>query len=158
MSEYNLRSACENDAARIVTLVSPYVQTGLVLPRTLEDVRRRIENFIIAEKDGEVCGCVALRDFGQGLEEIRSLVVSSGHTGKGVGTLLIRKAMELAVSRDTQRLFALTMRPHLFERIGFEIVNKDLFPQKVWTDCAVCKKIDCCDEVAVQIYLSLGKN
>lgn len=32
---------------------------------------------------------------------------------------------------------------------GFTVVEKDIFPEKVWTDCIHCPKQHACDEIAV---------
>ena len=51
------------------------------------------------------------------------------------------------------RVFALTYRANFFCRLGFRIVSKELFPQKIWSDCSVCPKKDRCDETAVLMEL-----
>ena len=33
--------------------------------------------------------------------------------------------------------------------MGFHVVDKAGFPQKVWLDCNQCPKQSCCDEIAV---------
>ena len=30
-------------------------------------------------------------------------------------------------------------------------VNRELFPEKIWSDCAKCPKHSCCDETAMLI-------
>jgi len=67
---------------------------------------------------------------------------------------LVQGAIALACKRHAKRIFALTMRPRLFQRLGFKVVDKELFPQKVWSDCSKCPKRDCCDEVAVSLDLN----
>ena len=47
------------------------------------------------------------------------------------------------------RVFALTYQEKFFRHLGFRIVDKSLFPEKIWSDCAVCPKKDRCDEIAV---------
>jgi len=39
--------------------------------------------------------------------------------------------------------------PEVFESNGFHRMEKERFPQKVWSDCAVCPKRECCDEIAM---------
>ena len=151
-----LRPASPNDAEAIASLLKPYAEAGIVLPRSPGEIREYIENFIVAEDGQRVVGAVALRDFGDGLEEIRSLVVHQDYEGRGLGSLLVQSALELARSRSTTRLFTLTVRPRLFERAGFSLVDKQLFPQKVWSDCAKCPKQDCCDECALVLDLGTG--
>lgn len=148
------RMATPGDVGRIVSLIRPYAERGLVLPRQPEDIRARLDNFIVVERDGTVVGCVALRDYGQGLEEIRTLAVDESVQGRGVGTLLVRSAIHLARERGTTRLFALTVRPNLFVHLSFAIVPKSRFPAKVWSDCRLCSKRDRCDETAVVLNLT----
>jgi len=44
---------------------------------------------------------------------------------------------------------ALTYAVSFFVRNGFEVVDKEIFPEKVWTDCMNCPKRNACDEIAV---------
>ena len=136
-------------AGAISALLQPYVKEGIVLPRPPHEVRVHIGNFLTAVRDDEVIGAVAVRDFGGGLYEIRSLVVAPQWSGRGIGSRLVREAVAFAETRGAARIFALTMRPRLFERLHFVQVDKNLFPQKVWSDCVKCPKRACCDEVAV---------
>ncbi len=147
--EPRLRPAALDDAEAIATLLQPYAAKGIVLPRSPDEIRHYIANFIVVVAGTRIVGAVALRDFGDGLEEIRSLVVHADCEGQGLGSQLITAAIEFAATRNTTRLFTLTVRPNLFERLGFHPVSMDLFPQKVWSDCARCPKKDHCDETAM---------
>ena len=148
-SALQFRPAQEEDAERIAALLVPYAREGLVLPRSAAEIRGHIADFLVTERGGLVLGCVALRDYGRGLHEVRSLVVAPEAAGHGIGTQLVNAAVHLARTREASRVFALTLRPHLFCRLGFVEVDKTMFPQKVWLDCARCLKRDQCDEVAV---------
>lgn len=149
-----IRPASPADAAAIVRLMAPYVAEGLLLPRPAEDIPSR--DFLVARQDGEVRGCVALRDFGDGLHEVRSLAVHPESGGSGIGSLLVNMAVRLAAERGCRRLFTLTRRPRLFQRQGFRRVPMSLFPEKVWSDCSVCPRRDCCDEFALLLDLPHG--
>lgn len=144
-----LRLARPADAAQIATLLLPYAARDLVLPRSNAEIRVQIKAFVVAERQGTIVGCVSLRDYSRGLWEIRSLAVREEASGHGLGTRLVRSALGLARRRRAERVFALTLRPHLFARLGFSIVKKEMFPEKVWTDCERCKKRELCDEIAV---------
>jgi amino-acid N-acetyltransferase len=111
-------------------------------------------NFFIASFENEYVGCVAVRDYENGLYEIRSLAVSASFSGKGVGSALISFAIEIVNNeRKGRKVFALTRRPNVFTSLGFEIVPMEIFPKKIWFDCSKCKKLDDCDEVAVLYYI-----
>lgn len=144
-----IRPASPGDARAIRALFSPFVEKGIVLPRTEEEIRQRSGDFLVAERLGEIVGCGALTDYGNGLQEVRSLIVRDDCQGLGIGGLLVEGLAEMAPRRGCTRLFALTLRDHFFCRHGFRVVPMDLFPEKVWKDCVVCPKRECCDEIAV---------
>lgn len=142
-----------DDAAAIVRSFEPFVLKRLILPRTVEEIQSNIGDFVVAKKDGAIVGTVALRDFGSGLMEIRSLTVSSLCEGRGLGTKLLNAVIDLARSRKASKVFTLTMRPNIFQRLGFGIVSIMRFPGKVQNDCLVCPKKEQCDEVALLLEL-----
>ena len=112
-----------------------------------------LPKFLVAEYAGSLIGCVALRDFGNSLFEVRSLAVESQMVGKGVGSLLVNSLILDFKLPKKSKLFALTYRPEFFQRLGFHLVEKELFPQKIWSDCDKCPKKDHCDEQAVMITM-----
>jgi amino-acid N-acetyltransferase len=148
-NEINIRPAEDKHVELITELLNTYAKEHLLLPRTREDVQKRLSNFIVAEINGDFAGCMAVRDFGDNLYEVRSLAVKRKYEGNGIGTKLVSSAVENLKNQAPCRIFALTYRSKLFIRMGFSLVSKDLFPQKIWSDCAVCAKKDCCDEEAV---------
>ena len=146
----NIRQAELCDVNRIFELLEMYAAKRIVLSRSRDDIALFIGNFVVAEYEGEVCGCAAVRDFGNDLLEIRSLVIAPAMQGKGVGRAVINMIVEkLRCQRDKWRLFALTLQPEFFRALGFTEVEKDLFPEKIWSDCSKCSKRDCCDEIAL---------
>jgi amino-acid N-acetyltransferase len=145
----------EDDVDSIWRLLGVYAERRLLLPREKSDIRARLPVFTVAELDGRFAGCVAVRDFGAGLFEIRSLAVPEEFNGRWIGTSLVHGAVErLRATPPPRRVFALTLRPGLFVRAGFKVVDKSLFPQKIWSDCSQCPKKDCCDETAVLLELN----
>lgn len=136
---FETRLAVPADAERIVAMIQPAVASGAVLQRTVPDILDHIENFFVteafdAEANGELAGCVALRDFGNGLEEVRTLVVNDKFQGAGIGSMLIEACLELARSRHAKQIFALSLRPNLFVRKGFNHIPMERLPELVWKD------------------------
>ncbi len=145
-----VRKAVTRDVESIYCLLELYAHSGIVLSRSREDISFFISNFTVAEYEGKVCGCAAVRDFGNDLLEVRSLVVMPGLQGKGIGRAMLRVIISnLNADRNGWRLFALTLRPDFFRSLGFREVPKSLFPEKIWSDCSKCAKRSCCDEIAV---------
>ncbi|MBA7615719.1 hypothetical protein ES703_23004 [subsurface metagenome] len=63
--------------------------------------------------------------------------------------MLVTAALEQAGQLGVPRVFALTLEPDYFEKLGFKVVEKETLPMKVWSDCAKCPKQQNCDEIAV---------
>ena len=145
-----VRKAVPEDVEDIYCILQEYAASGLLLPRTKEDLAMRIGNFRICEKDGKFAGCAALRDYGDSLYEVRSLAVKKELKGNGIGSLLVGGILEMLKNeKKSCRVFALTYRAPFFCRLGFRIVSKEMFPQKIWSDCSICPKAANCDETAV---------
>jgi amino-acid N-acetyltransferase len=82
----------------------------------------------------------------------RILVISCAPNleGKGIGRALVEAIIAtLKIERGNFCLFALTYQEKFFQKLGFHLVVKEMFPQKIWSDCAACPKKDNCDELAV---------
>ena len=150
-----IRTATAEDVHVIHEFFQPFVERQQILPRSEEEILQSLEHFLLAVgvKDGELLGTVALRDFGGGLFEIRSLTVAKEYEGQGLGTRLVKASVELARQQGAQRIFTLTMRHGLFQRCGFNQVCIMRFPGKVQVDCLNCPKKEHCDEVALMLEL-----
>ena len=147
-----VREATEADVGKIHELLTIYSRQAVVLARSEEDIRFYLGNFLVAEADCVIRGCAAVRDFGNDLLEVRSMVVEPGFQGKGIGRAMVEALIAgLRVKREKFRLFALTYQVEFFKALGFRTVDRDQFPEKIWSDCAKCPKNQCCDEVAMLV-------
>ena len=150
MTELIVREAAVDDIPAIHAFLEHYADLGIVLRRSREDILHYLANFFVAENATGVCACVAVRDFGNDLLEVRSLVVSPEQQGRGIGRELMNRVMAAVDgSRDFWRLFTLTKEPAFFGKLGFRVVAREMFPEKIWSDCRNCPKHNCCDEVAL---------
>ena len=152
MKGRTIRKAQEADIPAIHALLELYADQGIVLRRSSEDIRRHLGSFFVAEDDGRICGCSAIRDFGNNLLEVRSLVVDPGSQGQGIGRAIIKAVVgDVNGKRRQWRIFTLTGQPEFFVKQGFRTVSREMFPEKIWSDCRKCPKSECCDEVALMI-------
>ncbi len=145
----NIRSAKISDAEAIYALINFYAERDRMLFRPLADIYENLQAFTVAELDGKVVGCCALQIIWSDLAEIKSLAVDEASTDKGLGKMLVAAATEQAGQMGLPKIFALTLRPEFFKKLGFSVVEKDTLPMKVWSDCAKCPKQQNCDEIAV---------
>ena len=144
-----VRSAKIPDAEVIYSLINSYAERNKMLFRSMADIYEDLQAFTVAELDGNVVGCCALQIVWSDLAEIKSLAVDEAKKGRGVGKAIVRAAIEQAEELGISKVFALTLEPDFFEKMGFKIIEKDALPMKVWSDCAKCPKQQNCDEIAV---------
>lgn len=143
------RKAKVDDVEPLYQMIQGYAEKGIMLPRSRNVLEKQIEEFVVAEWDGAVIGCGSLCQLGSDLVEIRSLGISEGYKGKGIGSMLVDSLMAEAKRREIPKVMALTYEVSFFIKNGFNVVEKEIFPEKVWTDCIHCKKQHACDEIAV---------
>ena len=98
---------------------------------------------------GQIVGCAGLKVTWHDLAEIISLAVAPELRGRGMGKALCLPLIEEARKLGIPTVFALTYQIGFFSSLGFQIVPKPTLSQKVWQDCVVCPKQDCCDETAM---------
>jgi amino-acid N-acetyltransferase len=129
-----VRRAREADVDKMVTIIARYVERRLLLKRTHEEISAQLDTWRVAELDGEVVGCAALTDFGEGLGELRSLSVMEEAYGRGLGELLVRAIVRDAERKGISRLFVITKIPRYFARHGFISLEMDEVPEVLAVD------------------------
>jgi amino-acid N-acetyltransferase len=143
------RTATLDDVEPLFVMIEEYAKKGIMLPRSRQVLERQIGSFVVAEVDGQVVGCGSLTQLGEDLVEVRSLGIADNCKGQGLGSMIVSKLIEQARARSIPKIMALTYEAAFFIKNGFHIVNKEIFPEKVWTDCVHCAKQHRCDEIAV---------
>jgi putative acetyltransferase len=80
---------------------------------------------LLAYSDGELAGCIAMRDLGEGICEMKRLFVREGFRGKSIGQRLIEKILDEAVKEDYKKMRLDTFPPkmgkavELYKSYGF---------------------------------------
>jgi len=144
-----IRAATVHDVPRIAEVINAHAELGRMLFKSYAQLYEDLRDFAVYEKDGKVVGCTALTIIWADLAEVRSLAVDENFRGHGIGRQLVNWTIEEARRLQIRRLFALTYEQSFFNKLGFEAVDKDALPLKVWSDCVRCPKRDGCDEIAV---------
>lgn len=146
-----IRKAKTDDVVGIQKMLVDYAQEGKLLARSLSELYSNLRDMSVAveEATGQVIGSCSLHIIWEDLGEIRSLAVQKECQGKGLGRRLVQACMDEARDLGIKRLFTLTYETDFFRHLGFEVVDKNQFPQKVWADCIHCPKFPNCDEVAM---------
>jgi amino-acid N-acetyltransferase len=144
-----VRSARVSDAKAINALIAGYAEQDRMLFRSTADIFDSLQTFFVAAEDDRVVGCCALEVVWADLAEVKSLAVDVTCQSRGIGRALVTAAVDKARELGVSRVFALTLEPGFFQRMGFLEVKRESLPMKVWSDCARCPKQDECDEVAL---------
>ncbi len=149
-----IRPATVADAPGICELINYYAERGRMLHRSLESVYDCLREFEVAEADdGRIVGCVAVDVFWSDLAEVKSLAVLPDQQRQGAGRMLLNAAVADAKRLGVKRLFALTYEKEFLAGCGFDVIDREQLPEKVWRECISCPKADACDEVAMLMML-----
>lgn len=147
------RPASLDDVRQIYKLLKQYSDRGVLLPRPESDIYQSLREFLVIELDGKIVACAALQIFTHQLGEVRSLAVAPEFAGIGLGSVLVGQIESEAVRIGLTRLMALTYEVRFFDRLGYEVVDMKVLPEKVWGACINCHKFRNCDEIAVLKHL-----
>ena len=142
------------DVPAIHELVHHYAAERVMLARPLQEIYEDVWEFTVAEENGQVLGCGAIKLYSAELAEIRSLCVLPGLPGRGVGTALLQSLLDEAEGLHLKTAFALTLVPGFFAKLGFREVARETLPMKVWRDCLQCEKYFSCDEKTLVLDLA----
>ncbi len=148
--DYTIRKATIDDCDPIHAIIEHYAEENLILSRSHDEIASTIDTFYVAIlDDGSIIGTVSFYNYGNGLNEVRSLGVRKEYLRKGIGSALLKRLMARITAEGQGRLFVLSYAPVFFQKNGFSVVNRDDLPEKIWKDCNNCVNKDNCTEVAL---------
>ncbi len=156
MTMVTFRRAEGSDAPAIHKLISDNLETGHLLPRTMDDVVGHAPRFIVAEADRRVIGCAELAPLSKKVAEVRSLVVDQQARGNRIGPRLLTELASAAVAQGFSTLCAFTHQPSHFVKLGFTIVPHMWVSEKIAHDCTTCPLFRRCGQYAVTLPLRDG--
>ena len=148
------KKASLKDAKAIHSLVNSFARKEDMLPRSLNEIYENIRDFYVCFNNDTIVGTAALHILWDDLAEIRSVSVSNKYQRQGIGRKLIRNCLNEAKKLGVNRVFALTYRPGYFKELGFNEIDKNELPHKIWGECLKCHKFPDCDESAVLMNIS----
>ncbi len=158
----HVRRGRVSDVPAIARLIQANLAAGHLLPRSLEDLTRRAERFLVvtihddATGTEEVVGCAELAPLSRAVAEVRSLVVDEQCRGRGLGSRLVEELKSWARCDGFSTLCAFTHHPSHFIRLGFSMVPHPWLPEKLSTDCYACPKFRTCGQYAMVLALKGG--
>jgi amino-acid N-acetyltransferase len=118
-----IRPARTSDIKAIRQIIDTYVAGRRLLAKETVTLYETVQEFTVAEYEGEVVGCGALHVLWEDLAEVRTVAVMEKMRGKGVGNAIIANITERAYAIGIKRIFCLTFETDFFARNGFEIIE-----------------------------------
>lgn len=119
-----MRPARTADVRGISALLEPMVEQRILLGKELVFLYESVQEFIVAEVDGELIGCGALHVMWKNLGEIRTLMVHQDWARTGIGGRIVDALEGKARDLGLKRLFCLTFEVPFFTRHGFESIGE----------------------------------
>ncbi|WP_248959751.1 amino-acid N-acetyltransferase [Sphaerisporangium perillae] len=115
-----VRRARTSDVRDIRKLVDTYSGDGpRLLRKSTVTLYEDVQEFWVAERDGQVVGCGALHVLWEDLAEIRTVAVDAACRGLGIGHKIVAALIDAARELEVQRVFCLTFEVDFFARHGF---------------------------------------
>jgi amino-acid N-acetyltransferase len=149
-----MRKAKISDVRSIHALITHFADQGLLLPRSLSEIYDHLRDYtVIQTSDDNIVGVAALHICWEDLAEVKSLAVHEDYQARGMGRQLVEHCLSEALALGIYRVFTLTYQSKFFKKLGFNLVDKSLLPQKIWADCIKCPKFPDCDEIAMLVEL-----
>ena len=79
-----IRHPYPEEVEAVRALFDDEVRAGKMLPRSAESIFAQLHDWLVAEEDGQIVGCVSLVFFNDSLCEVRSLAVHPAYRGSGI--------------------------------------------------------------------------
>lgn len=119
-----------NTTQQILSLITPFVSEGKILPRTEADIRQNLDDYVLLFEGEELVACAGLKDCQEGaMGEIYSLAVKQSKQDQGLSKQLLDKLLEKAKQEGFHKIFALSKHGgQWFIKHGFTVMKVSDLP------------------------------
>jgi len=129
-----VRPAKTSDIKKVRSIVDSFAAQRRLLSKETVTLFEAVQEFTVAEVDGEVVGCGALHVLWEDLAEVRTVAVVESMHGKGIGHAILENILNKAKEIGVKKVFCLTFETKFFGSHGFtEIqgtpVDPDVYAQ-----------------------------
>ena len=133
MTDFLVRPARSTDVLGIHALLEPLVDQRILLGKDLAVLYGAVQEFVVAEADGQLIGCGALHVMWEDHGEVRTLLVRDDYLRHGVGRAIVTDLEHRARQLGLTRLFCLTFETDFFSRRGFEPIGEQVVDADVYS-------------------------
>jgi amino-acid N-acetyltransferase len=132
----HVHPAQASDIPEILRIMQPYVDEGVLVQRTADDIGRDLAYYTVYKVDDVLHGCGALKPIGPGAAELLALVVDPAYAGRGTGGKIVDYLVQKARKAGIKKVFLLTTQSSdFFLRMGFREAPVTSLPsvrRKTW--------------------------
>ena len=118
-----VRPARATDVKAVRLIIDQYALQRRLLSTDTVKLYEDVQEFFVAESDGEVIGCGALHVLWEDLGEVRTVAVNREYRRKRVGNQILEAITNRAISLGLKRLFCLTFETEFFAQHGFKVIE-----------------------------------
>jgi len=126
-----IRPAKTSDVKKIRAIVDAYAAERKLLSKETVTLFESVQEFVVAEVDGEVVGCGAL--LWEDIAEVRTVAVVDQMHGKGVGHLILESILIKAKEVGVKKVFCLTFETKFFGSHGFKEIQGSPVDPEIYT-------------------------
>jgi amino-acid N-acetyltransferase len=128
-----IRPAKTSDVKKIRAIVDTYAVERKLLSKETVTLFESVQEFVVAEVDGEVVGCGALHVLWEDIAEVRTVAVVEQMHGKGVGHLILENVLARAKEVGVKKVFCLTFETKFFGSHGFKEIQGAPVDPEIYT-------------------------
>jgi len=121
--ELVVRAARTSDIKKIRSIVDSYAAQRRLLSKETVTLYEGVQEFTVAEVNGEVVGCGALHVLWEDLAEVRTVAVIESMQGKGIGHAILESILNKAKEIGVKKVFCLTFETKFFDSHGFNEIQ-----------------------------------
>ena len=115
-----IRPMRNEDVSDVLRIMQPLISSGVLIPRTRQNIEERLPEFVVYEVDGTIHACAGLHRFEEGVAEIFGVAVDGRYVRYGIGHKVVEFLISRARSLGVPRVYVLTTQTSdWFERLGF---------------------------------------
>jgi amino-acid N-acetyltransferase len=114
-----VRAAKTSDIKKIRKIVDSFAEQRRLLSKETVTLYEAVQEFTVAEVDGEIVGCGALHVLWEDLAEVRTVAVIESMHGKGIGHEILENILRRAKDIGVKKVFCLTFETKFFGAHGF---------------------------------------
>src|SRR3954466_4865137 len=130
--DITIRPARTGDVRAIRGLIDVYAADRRLLSKATVALFEDVQEFWVADLDGEVVGCGAVHVMWEDLAEVRTVAVHPDHRGHKIGHRLVTQLLDAARQLGVRRVFVLTFETDFFASFGFAPIDGTPVPGQVY--------------------------